>query len=468
MRVALIDPPGINRGLNIGLAMLAAVLEKRGHTVKVVDLNNDFGGIRGRITGVLDYDIIGISIKSSTWQGSVRITQQLGRDDLICGGPQVTLDAINTLRENRSFKLGVSGEAEELIIKILENWQNDDVLSNLPGVLSRNQDNPGVIRGWDTPNLVADLDTLPLAAYACFDSVHKQITDYPVITSRGCPHPCSYCCVGKISGRKIRFRGIEKVLAEIEQAKTKYNSKAFHILDDNFTFETERAKEFCRALIKSGINLPWSCPNGIRADCLDEELISLMAQSGCRQASIGIESWDEEVFANIKKGEERVDIECAIQLFKKYRVKVNGFFMIGLPGDSFKKSLRSLKGYSSLGLSSAHWNLFVPYPGTEASEWVNKNTRILRDWKEGYHFGRYAKAVFEAPGFSAKEMLYFYKVANIRSKNYSAFFAYDKPAWNNIFYILALILRYDALHILAHLKYVLSNLVSVRRYFKTK
>jgi radical SAM superfamily enzyme YgiQ (UPF0313 family) len=51
-----------------------------------------------------------------------------------------------------------------------------------------------------------------------------------------------------------------------------------------------------------------------------------MKDAGCRQVSIGIESLDSEVFANIKKGESLSDIEQAVGLFNKYKIKINGFF----------------------------------------------------------------------------------------------------------------------------------------------
>jgi radical SAM superfamily enzyme YgiQ (UPF0313 family) len=466
MRVALIDPPGINRGLNTGLAMLAASLKQRGHNVRTIDLNNNPRNGGNRIREVIKYDVIGISVKSFTLESASRIAAELGRDDLICGGPHVTLDALSVLKENRNFKAGIEGEAEEVFPRLLEAWGSGNKLRGMAGVVSEGVG--GIFEsGRGCPaNLTPDLDALPFADYGCFDSLNGNLYDYPVITSRGCPYSCIYCCVGRIAGRKIRFRSVAGVVEEIAEARLRYNSNSFHILDDNFTFEPERAKGFCAMLIKRNIRMSWSCPNGIRADRLDEELVRLMAESGCRQASIGIESLDGEVFSNIKKGEEIRDIKNAISLFNRHGIRVNGFFMVGLPKDSFRKSMSSLNESLKLGLDSGHWNIFTPYPGTEAWEWVNKNARVLKDWRQGCHFAPRPEIVFETEDFKSSQRLHIYKVANIKCRNYSAFLPGGALSAGSVLRMLCLILRYDALNLLGHLRYVFNHRRDIRRYLK--
>ncbi|MFA4984114.1 MAG: radical SAM protein [Candidatus Omnitrophota bacterium] len=466
MRVALIDPPGISRGLNIGLAMIAASLKRHGHQVRTVDLNNNYRDAGGRIKKILKYDAIGISVKSFTFRSASRFAAQLGRDDLICGGPHVTLDASNVLEENRHFKAGIEGEAEEVFPELLEGWGDAKRITGPSGVVLRRDGAIFCDRSRCRYNLIPDLDALPFADYGCFDSLNGILYDYPVITSRGCPYSCIYCCVGKISGRKVRFRSVAGVVEEIANARLRYGSGSFHILDDNFNFETGRAKEFCRMLIKRNIRMSWACPNGIRADRLDEELVGLMAESGCRQASIGIESLDEEVFLNIKKGEEIRDIKNAIRLFVRHGIRVTGFFMVGLPKDNFRKGLSSLRQALKLGIDSCHWNIFTPYPGTEAWEWVNKNARVLKDWRRGCHFGPRPETVFETEDFKRGQRLHIYKVANIKCRNYSAFTSGGSLSIGSALRILLLILRYDALHLLSHLRYVFNRRRDIKRYLE--
>jgi anaerobic magnesium-protoporphyrin IX monomethyl ester cyclase len=458
MRIALIDPLGMNKGLNVGLGILAGCLQKTGHLVQVVDLNNAPGNSTRRLEAVSGHDIIGVSLKSSTLDSSRRIARRIGRRDLICGGPHVTLDGINLLKENPEFEFGFAGEAEESLIEFVEAKQKKSPPENIEGIITRNcgsreADAASFCR---KPN--QNLDSLSFPAFDLFDSLGTRMWEYPLITSRGCPYSCIYCCVGKLSGKQMRFRSIGSVIEEIEQARTKYNPESFSVLDDNFTFDLGRAKRFCRGLIDNRLGLVWSCPNGIRADRIDDELVSLMKDSGCYKVSVGIESFDDEVFFSIKKGEEKKDILDAIQLLKKHSIEVNGFFLVGLPGDNLEKTRKSLAEIQRIGLDTAQWNMLVPYPGTQAWDWVRKKRRILADWRNGYHYGANLRPTFDSPHFSEKEMILAYKLTNIKCRNYSAFFDRRFSLLRNSAYLLWLILRYDGRRVFSHLSYLFSNI----------
>lgn len=138
--------------------------------------------------------------------------------------------------------------------------------------------------------LLKNLDDLPPPNFDYFDTVKGKIDQYPLITSRGCPYSCSYCCVPKIVGKKWRVRSPKKIIEELKHAKLKYGSKRFAILDDNFTLDIKRAKEFCKHLIDEKLDMGWECQSGIRCDRVDEELFKMMKKAGCDAVTLGIES----------------------------------------------------------------------------------------------------------------------------------------------------------------------------------
>jgi len=88
----------------------------------------------------------------------------------------------------------------------------------------------------------------------------------------------------------VIFFSPENIIREIELLIKKYGVKEIHIEDDNFTFNKERVIEFCILLLDKNININWACPNGIRLDTLDEELLKLMEKAGCYSFAVGIES----------------------------------------------------------------------------------------------------------------------------------------------------------------------------------
>jgi len=455
----LVDPPGIVKGLNIGLGYLASSLIREGYQVRVLDLNNNSRSVKERLAGVKDFDVVGVSVKSSTAKAAGRIAEAIGRRDLICGGAHITIDGCNFLERNSNFRVGVVGEGEETLGEIVRAVENDVSLRGVRGVIFREGDKVVVN---SRRSFVDDLDSLPDPNYEVFDSFRGSIGHYPLVTSKGCPYGCVYCCVGEVSGRRWRTRAPERLMEELQRAKSRYGSKSFEIVDDNFTFDLARAKRFCRLMIEHGLGLDWACYNGIRADRLDEELVALMKASGCNVVSIGVESLDDDVFGRIGKGETLEDIRRAVHLLRKYRIEVDGSFIIGLPGDSLSKTVASVRLCGEMRFDKTMWNLFVPYPGTRAWKWVNEEGRILRDWNEGFHFGSGVKPVFETEDFTEAERVRAYTLANTKCRGYFALMDAEKSLVGNVVDIGRLVLKYDSRNFLSHVSGALRSAVDFR------
>lgn len=458
MKIALIDPPASLSGLNIGLAYIAAVLGARGHEVVVVDLNNRSDKKRERLIAVRQFDYIGISVKSVTASTVTDICKLLQRDDLICGGPHIAIDGSNFMREHPAFIMGVIGEGELFWEQLLEG--ND--LREMPGVLHRDT-LPEKAEKRVQSTKVSDINNLPFPDYSVFDSMTKKVSAYPLITSRGCPYACGYCSVPAIIGKKWRSRSTESVVQEIEYAVETYGVDWIEIFDDNFTLNISRAKDICSLVIEKDIKVSLSCPNGIRADAIDEELVLLMKKAGFHDVSIGIESANPQVFSHINKGESIEDIMRATTLFSRHGIPVKAFFIVGLPGDTLEGVKESIKFIRRSGHKEAIFNMFTPYPGTPFWDWVQEHGIWLRDWKEGFHFGKEIPVVFETVEFTREERTIAYKYANLACFNYHAFIDESKPLWLNVLSLSYNIIRFDLLHSGSHALYICKNIGRIMR-----
>ncbi len=409
MKIVFIDPKGVWEGLNNGLAYIASGI--REHDVKVIDFVNKAGNVEKRLEAVKDADFIGISIKSFTLDESIMAAEMVRKINpdakIIAGGPHVMVDGYNLMKDSPVFDIGIFGEAEYAFKELLSGKpleEIDGIIFRKGGVLVNNKP-----REW-----ITDLDSLPFPTYEAFDSVETHVENWPLVTSRGCPYTCTYCNVPKVIGRKFRTRSGESIVKELKYAKEKYGSTEFKVLDDNFTLLMDRAKEICKLMIKENLDMKWTCPNGIRADRLDEELCSLMKEAGCYSVSIGVESGDPEVFDKIKKGEKLEDVEKGINLAKAAGIKVHGFFIIGLLGSTYESDKRSMEFAKKMGIT-ASWGILVPYPGTEVWEQIKKDpkSRILKDWKEGFHIGARPKPVYDTEEYTAEERVKAYYKANM-------------------------------------------------------
>ena len=109
-----------------------------------------------------------------------------------------------------------------------------------------------------------------------------------------------------------------------------------------------------------GLNLSWYCSNGLQVNSFNEESVEIMVDAGCKEVGFGIESIDNEILTNIKKGITLAQIEKAIKIAKKYFRFVNGFFIIGLPGSTYQKDLATLHWTLKQGIN-AHFSYYLPF-----------------------------------------------------------------------------------------------------------
>ncbi len=159
-------------------------------------------------------------------------------------------------------------------------------------------------------DLLEDLDSIPLPAYDLID-YPKYTYNAPriavggsvelpcaqLITSRGCPQNCYFCQIKVISGRKFRPRSPENIVEEMLWYKNTYGVKSLILDDDNIVTNRKRAVELFTMMAKH-VQLPWTA-GAMAVFMLDEELIDLMAESGCKFLGFAIESGSRRVLDEI-------------------------------------------------------------------------------------------------------------------------------------------------------------------------
>jgi len=197
--------------------------------------------------------------------------------------------------------------------------------------------------------------------YDMFDSIEvfrnkwaRAEWNFPIMTSLGCPFQCIYC---SSRNRHYYMRSVDHCVGELKEAMKKWKFDSFEILDDCFNVNKDRIIEFCEKV--TPLKMRWFCTNGLRADLFDEDIAKALKKSGCAFISFGIESLEPEILKLIKKGETYEQIESAVTIARKYFGEVNGYFIIGLPGSSFEKDLKTLDWAKKHGLN-AHFSYYVP------------------------------------------------------------------------------------------------------------
>ena len=182
------------------------------------------------------------------------------------------------------------------------------------------------------------------------------------MTSRGCPNQCTFCDRA-VFGNTFRQRSSHNVLGEIDEVVDKYGAREIRFFDDCFALDKKRTYEICQGLKKRKKRVGWTCLTTVAS--VDRDLLGEMRSAGCWQILYGLESADERMLKSLKKGDSLKENINAVRLAKEVGLSVRADFIVGTPGETEESLDKTLKFAIGMRLDYAHFNKFVPYPGTE-------------------------------------------------------------------------------------------------------
>ena len=394
MKIALVRPNYKSHIITppLGLGYLSSYLKKSGINTIIIDGLKENLKLNQMVGKILDIkpEAVAITCLTAFYKEAVLLSKELKRNKIITviGGPHPTFLPYQTLVDSQADYV-VCGEGEISFLELVEkNFQND----NIQGVYSLKtlKDERQTIVKSPT---VENLDELPFPDWeqinpgsyprAPHGALMKGFPVGVIITSRGCPYECTFCTSPQFYDRKIRFRRPENVVAEIEYLVKTFKVKEIHFEDDNLTLRKDHIEKICRLLIQRKINVNWACPNGIRADEVDEEIIRLMKDSGCYYFTYGIESANPQILKNTKKNESIETIGRAIEIADKAGIACQGFFIFGLPGETASTIKESINFALHSKLSGAQFIILDVLPGSEL--WKTLQGKFVPNWnKESY------------------------------------------------------------------------------------
>jgi FkbM family methyltransferase len=369
----------------LGLAYLHAYLEAQGHTVETLFLNNcTFDACSDRFHETLaafEPDLIGFQLLTSNRVSTFRLIEDVHvnrpRIKIAIGGMHATL-MYDLILKKYPYLYAVIGEGEYTFAELISDLfsENPDA-SNVAG-LAFNRD--GEIILTERRPLIEDLDALPFAKHEIFFRGKRTCGD--ILTARGCPFSCSFCCLDKITMRRNRKRSIANVIAEIEYMIGRFPQMTdIWIHDDTFFVDTRRVIEFCDEVIKRGIRLNFICSGRFKP--LTEEMVLKLEQANFKRVLFGMESGSEEILKKCHKGINQADMTAAFKMFAKTNITVFCHLIVGLPGETEKTILETadfikrMQKIEYINYTQAPYLLSV-YPGTEVYE-IAKQGGMIND-----------------------------------------------------------------------------------------
>ena len=374
----------------LGLCYMAAVLERDGHNVKLMDCPANSYTKLDIINYIREFkpDVIGIAAITSLADITKELCSIIRQIDpkitIVLGGPHPTIMPQEVSKEMDADIIIVE-EADNIIC---------DVLKDLEKYKTQRIVNAGKVKDLDTIPLPA-LHLLDMSKYSSLPNTYKTSPKtFQMVTSRGCPYTCTFCndALGK-----FRQRSVENVINEIQHWKKIYNIKEIAFWDDILTLNKAWMYKFCEAIGKE--NIVWSCYT--RLDLVDEPLLRAMKKAGCWNIFFGIESGDDQLLKNITKRMTVEEMKKQVRVVQKVGIVIRGSFMLGLPGETPELGRKTIQYAIELEPDYTQFSITTPYPGTQLWKDYEKWGTLDKNFKE-YHGWR---PVFLPYGYKSRDEL---------------------------------------------------------------
>ena len=250
---------------------------------------------------------------------------------VVLGGPQSDITAEETLEEIPYVDYVCRGEGESTVYPFFSSLLAGQPDHSVRGLVYRQGDK---VCANPKPELIADLDSLPVPDYSGFHEggeIDPKIC-FSIDAGRGCPFGCTYCSTKTFWGRKYRLKSPKRLVQELKYFHDQFGVTYFSFQHDMFTMNREQVIETCRLIRELDFRVKWNC--SARSDCIDEELVRIMAESGLNWLYLGIETGSPRMQKLVNKNLKLDKVLPQLEYIGKYNVRVLTSFIYGFPQET--------------------------------------------------------------------------------------------------------------------------------------
>jgi radical SAM superfamily enzyme YgiQ (UPF0313 family)/predicted SAM-dependent methyltransferase len=352
--------------LPLGMGYVSACLKQAGHTVSLLNPNHSHEAMDTLLLAAIDKvqpDIVafgGMAFHLADIKKMATLTRQHRPGaKILIGGPVVSTQARLTMTAIPEVDFGIVGEGEHTSVELLAAITSGRDLSGVLGLVYRSGDGADSIQITAPRPIEEDLDALPFVDYEglgldIYAGIHRPgecapalVVDentrvMPILTSRGCPYSCTFCC-HESAGRRYRVRSLDAVFEEIRVAKERFGINAIFVFDDLFCLKTSRLEEFCRRISEMGMR--WEC--SMSAGQIEPSMLELMKSSGCCCISVGVESMSNTILMSMKKGTTVTQVERVLSEIYNAKIGLWSNLIFGDPAETIDTVTESLEWYAN-------------------------------------------------------------------------------------------------------------------------
>lgn len=284
---------------------------------------------------------------------------------VIMGGSHATYCYEAILQRHADVDVVVLGEGERTLLQLVGRLQYGAGYADIGGLAFRKE---GKVVATEPAGLIEELDALPFSCLGLEKTfgVDQRLQAEFIVTSRGCPSACNFCCSPVFWQRRVRFRSPRHIVDEIKAIRKRYGLIYFSLRDDTFTADRQRVIEFCRLLIEEQLCIVWNCQS--RVSALDEELLIWMKRAGCECVQLGIESGSEAMLAYLGKKITLPQIEAAAAMIKTAGINLSIYLISDMPGERDQDVDATIALIKKIRPDDGYVSPLAYYPGTRLFE----------------------------------------------------------------------------------------------------
>jgi anaerobic magnesium-protoporphyrin IX monomethyl ester cyclase len=359
----------------LGILYLAAVLERKGVEVSVLDQAAKGLTVKETAKWVKaeNPDILGFSTFATSGRTAAVISAEVKKENpnvtVVFGNYYATFNPERVLRKYPSVDIIVRGEGERTVVDLADCLKNKGRLKDVLGISFRNE---GEVASTPDSPLIKDLDGLPFPDRSLvgeeYHSVMAGANIAPrkftsIVSSRGCVYRCRFCCCTQFAHNRWRPRSVENTMEELRfLASERY--KQFIFVDDNFTGNPKNVIRLCREMRREKLDMEWICEG--RVDNGSYEMFWETAKAGCKVLYFGIESANQRILDYYNKRITPEQSRTAVRTARKAGADIIvGSFIVGAPDETREEIRNTMEFANRIPIDIPQFNILGVYPGTD-------------------------------------------------------------------------------------------------------
>ncbi|MEM4733409.1 MAG: radical SAM protein [Candidatus Bathyarchaeia archaeon] len=361
------------RFLPLGLAYVAASLEKSGFKVEILDnylLEKEIDEVKREVK-MLNPEIVGITCSSATYSRCVEtakaVKEVLPSCKIVVGGWHPSYEPESML-QHPEIDYVVIGEGERAMVELaahLSKGENHEV-AKIAGLAYRYEGK--IVK--NAQRFISNLDEIPFPAWHLlpmhlYDRSIEFLDVKPVDNmsiARGCPFNCAFCETVQLWGKTCRIFSPQRVVDEISYLVTNYGTKGVYFVNDNFMVRKKETMELCALIRKNKLDIEWVCDS--RADLISRDMLREMKAAGCKTIWFGVESGSPRILKKLNKNITLEQTERALRICREEGIQTACSFLLGVPGETAIDMKATFRFARKLDPDWCRFNIFVAVPGS--------------------------------------------------------------------------------------------------------